>query len=193
MRYTVWSRNRRLGETELAFPRIIPQARSGWFHPNADGERLMPVIAAVLPAMRAFLHRHTRDAFGERIVQPFLNNTTLFADLAESFQHLESLDLEIRGTDGIVVPTCHVGIQDTHQLMSVAHLNGDPIADREADRQLLPPNVYGMPPRDTRAADLTLDELLLESDDQWAPKHHTPTPRSRYQIHVLLTTDTATP
>lgn len=193
MRYAVWSHNRLIGETELAFPPIIPQARSGWFHPNADGERLMPVIAAVLPAMRAFLHRNARDAFGERVVQPSLKNTTLFADLAESFQHVESLDLEIRGDDGVVVPTCHVGIQDTHQLIGVAHLDVDRMAEPEADRQLRPPNRYGTSPRDVRADDLTLDALLLEPKEQWAPARHTPTPFPRYQIHVLLDTDSATP
>jgi hypothetical protein len=120
MRYTVWSHGRLIGETDLGFAPLIELARSGSFHPNAEGERLMPVVASVLPAMRAYLHRDAVDASGNGFVRPELKGSTLFADLAESFQHLLSLELELRREDGSVVPTAWIGLQDCHQLLELA-------------------------------------------------------------------------
>jgi hypothetical protein len=145
VRYTVWSRGRPIGETDLGFRRLINESRSGWFHPNAEGERLMPVIASVLPAMRAYLHRDAVDAQGDSLVQPGLHGSTLFADLAEAFQHLISLDLELRREDGSVVPASDIGIQDTEQLIELAALDDD---DEEVD-----------------AGDWDLDDDPLETDE----------------------------
>lgn len=65
----------------------------------------MQVIASVLPAMRAYLHRGAVDAQGDALVQPALPDSTLFADLAEAFQHLDSLQLACApNEDGGVIP-----------------------------------------------------------------------------------------
>ena len=125
MRYTVWSRGRLIGDTDLGFIRFVDEARSGWFYPNADGERVMPTIAAVLPAMRAYLHRDAADEQGDSFVHPAMHGSTTFADLAQAFQHLRSLDLELRREDGSVVPTSDIGIQDTQQLLELADLDDD--------------------------------------------------------------------
>ena len=125
MRYTVWSRGRLIGDTDLGFIRFVDEARSGWFYPNADGERVMPTIAAVLPAMRAYLHRDAADEQGDSFVHPAMHGSTTFADLAQAFQHLRSLDLELRREGGSVVHTSDIGIQDTQQLLELADLDDD--------------------------------------------------------------------
>jgi hypothetical protein len=166
VRYTVWSRGRSLGDTDLGFHPIIERCRSGWFHPNADGERLMPVFVALLPAMRAYLHRDAADSAGNRIVQPALAGSSLFADLAEAFQHLSSLDLELRREDGSVVPTSSIGIQDVQHLLalSATDLENDPADPDEHDE----------------------DGGLFEPEE-WGHQ------LERYQIHVELVSDEATP
>ena len=188
MRYTVWSRGRLIGETDLGFVRIINDLRSGWFHPNIEGERVMPVIASVLPAMRAYLHRDVVDAQGDSIVQPALHGSTLFADLAEAFQHLSSLDLELRREDGSVVPTSDIGIQDTHQVLELADLDADLFESDERD--------------DALEADVMPDEEVSEQlfgaevDDlftEWTPDELEEPQFPRYQIHVFLVHDDAIP
>ena len=52
MQYTVWSRGRLLGETDLGFIYRENRHRCGWFHPNDLGEQLMPAAVGVAPAMR---------------------------------------------------------------------------------------------------------------------------------------------
>lgn len=51
MRYTVWSRGRQLGETDLGFAFRYNGLRCGWFHPTECGDRLLPIATAVSPAL----------------------------------------------------------------------------------------------------------------------------------------------
>jgi hypothetical protein len=206
VRYTVWSRGRLIGETDLGFIRLINQSRSGWFHPNTEGERSMPVIASVLPAMRAYLHRDAVDAQGDSLVQPALHGSTLFADLAEAFQHLRSLDLELRREDGTVVPTSDIGIQDTHQLVELPALDDEDdeddvdAANWDADDELFEATGRDLQLEADIEADAELIEQALEAcaegpfteaewraDDLEEPQH------PRYQIHVMLLQDDAIP
>jgi hypothetical protein len=210
VRYTVWSRGRLIGETDLGFIRVINQCRSGWFHPNGEGERVMPVIASVLPAMRAYLHRDAVDALGGAIVQPALHGSTLFADLAEAFQHLQSLDLELRREDGSVVPTSDIGIQDTQQLLELA------AEDLDLDDDLCLDDDLGLDEDldlDDDLVETTEDELRREGDLQlnaelteealgacvdelftdWTPDDLEEPEFPRYQIHVFLLHDDAIP
>jgi hypothetical protein len=184
--YTVWSQGRLIGETDLGFVRIIDQFRSGWFHPNADGERAMPVIAAPLPAMRAFLHRDQKDATGRSLVQPALYGSTLFADLAEALQHLQSLDLELRREDGTVVPTTDIGIQDTHRALELA-------AEREAEIDIALDIDAEVGDDFMIDADLSddepLDPYLDEPWTDWTPDELEGPALPRYQIHVHLLDD----
>jgi hypothetical protein len=202
MRYSVWSRGRLIGETDLGFVRFDDLSRFGWFHPNPQGERLMPVVASVLPAMQAYLGRDV-DAPGDPIVRPAPRGSTLYADLAEAFQHLHSLDLELRREDGSVVPTLGIGIQDTHQLLELAALelakwdeddldaanwgsDDDLFETTESELQLDADAML-----DTEATDQTLGALSNDPtewtpDTEWRPED-LPDPRfPRYQIHVQL-------
>ena len=190
MLYSVWSRGRQIGETDLGFRRVIDQSRFGWFHPNAEGERVMPVIASVLPAMRAYLDRDKVDAAGEPIVQPAPHGSTLFADLAEAFQHLESLDLELRREDGSVVPTASIGIQDTHQLLALAdEVMAEEMARWDANDhflEIIEEVEREFPPSD----DAEVVEQVLEGLDdpigEWTPDELDESRFPRYQIHVEL-------
>lgn len=204
MLYTVWCRGRLIGETDLGFFRLIEQSRSGWFHPNAEGERIMPVVASVLPAMRAYLHRDKVDAAGDPLVHPSMYGSTAFADLAEAFQHLSSLDLELRREDGSVVPTSDIGIQDTEQLLELAEeLHDDARAGREVDEELdvLDELDDVTEPWLLDAADGAddIDGAELDFDDLdhpvsgWMPEELEKPQFPRYQIHVLLLHDDAIP
>jgi hypothetical protein len=193
VRYTVWSRGRLIGETDLGFAQLVEQSRSGWFHPNADGERLMPVVASVLPAMRAYLHRDAVDAQGNSLVHPEMYGSTTFADLAEAFHHLGTLDLELRREDGTVVPTSDIGIQDTHRLVELAELDdddldaatsqadGEPVDLAERDRQLDADVMHDLELIE-QGFETSLDDLF----PAWMPDHLQQPRFPRYQIHVLL-------
>jgi hypothetical protein len=200
VRYTVWSRGRLIGDTDLGFIRLVDQARSGWFYPNADGERVMPTIAAVLPAMRAYLHRDAVDAQGDSFVHPAMYGSTTFADLAEAFQHLRSLDLELRREDGSVVPTSDVGIQDTQQLLELAHQDDDDLGAAswdavdevleraEGDSQLDADIMHDL--------DLFAPGFEADYDDpatDWMPNDADNLQYPRYQIHVQLLRGDAIP
>jgi hypothetical protein len=191
VRYTVWSRGRLIGDTDLGFIRLIDQSRSGWFHPNVEGERLMPVIASVSPAMRAYLHRDAVDAQGDSLVQPAMYGSTAFADLAEAFQHLHSLDLELRREDGSVVPTSDIGIQDTQQLVELAEMDDDDVEAWDADDELGETTEHDL----QLEADVMHDAELIDQafgagvDDSiadWMPEDLQEAAFPRYQIHVLL-------
>lgn len=190
MRYTVWSRGRLIGDTDLGFVRLVDKARSGWFFPNTDGEGVMPTIAAVLPAMRAYLHRDSVDAQGDSIVHPAMHASTTFADLAEAFQHLRALELELRREDGSVVPTTEIGIQDTKQLLELVESDDEYAAATswDADDELVEADAQF-------EADIQHDlELLVPAfeaseDDlhtDWMTEHLQESRFPRYQIHVEL-------
>jgi len=198
--YTVWSRGHLIGDTDLAFVRISGAQRSGSFHPNAEGERLMSVIASVLPAMRAHLHRDEVDAQGHSLVQPALHGSALFADLAEAFQHLQSLDLELRREDGSVVPTTDIGIQDTHQLLELAaeDLNAVDVGSWDEDHDALESFEHDLlADADVMSDAELIEQALEESIDNEAVERMMEAlaePRvPRYHIHVLLRHDTAIP
>jgi len=139
MRYTIWSRGRLIGATDLAFACPMDECRGGWFHPNADGERIMPVISSILPALQAYLGRATPPA-GEIPPLPELPGPAPLADLREAFHHVASLELELRDEQGALIPTSSIGIQDTHVLLELA--------------------------REVMARHVLDDELLVDDDDQ---------------------------
>ena len=196
MPYTVWSRGRLIGETDLAFRPLIDVQRSGHFHPNAEGERVMELIASPLPAMRAYLHRDARDADGNGFVLPELQGSALFADLAESFHHFRSLELELRREDGSVVPTEDIGFQDTHPSLAVTEAELEEYEHSVDDPG--GPDDDDLPEATEAERELEMDVLhdleALDSPSDWDDDVHAPwvppeleAPQfPRYQIHVML-------
>jgi hypothetical protein len=195
VRYTVWSRGHLIGDTDLGFVRVIEQSRWGWFHPNAEGERRMPVIAAPLPAVRAYLQGVAMDAQGDPTVRPELRGSTLFADLAEAFQHLESLDLELRREDGSVVPTSEIGIQDMHQLLALADEEENASDAGSWDDDDLLETLERDPQGEAEVmSDMDLsDEWTDEPSTQWTMEDLEEPQFPRYQIYVRLLHDDAIP
>lgn len=204
MPYTVWSRGRLIGETDLAFMPVINVQRSGHFHPTVEGARVMDLIASPLPAMRAYLHRHACDADGNGLVLPELQGSALFADLAEAFHHTCALELELRREDGSVVPTEDIGFQDTHHLQALGKqvrdeaeraedvdswLENDPLEQSEADRQLEMDVQHDMELLDTGLDDWSDDVVPPWEPDDLVDETRFP----RYQIHVTLVDENSIP
>jgi hypothetical protein len=194
--YSVWSRGRLIGHTDLGFIRLIDVCRSGSFHPTAEGARLMPAVASRLPAMGAYLHRDARDAAGNGLVRPELQGSALFADLAEAFQHVEALELEIRREDGSVVPTSAIGIQDTHDLIALAEQEMERSEDAAGDDSWACEDALEAMDDDRRLEmDIMHDMEILDGSppdglDQltgsWVPEAFEEPVFPRYEIHVML-------
>lgn len=104
--YTIWSRGRMIGVTDLGFIYREHGHRCGWFHPNEVGERLMPAASGVGPAIRA-----------EVVIGP---DPTLRADTFAASDAEEALELELRGPNGDRIETEYIGIVDTEYLASIS-------------------------------------------------------------------------
>jgi len=111
MQYTVWSRGRLLGETDLGFIYRENRHRCGWFHPNDLGEQLMPAAVGVAPAMRV-----------EWAIGP---DETARADILAAVDREQALELELRGPNGKRIETEDIGIIDTHYLLALADNDRD--------------------------------------------------------------------
>ena len=103
--YSLWSRGRLLGETDLGFISRENRHRCGWLHPTEIGERILPEAAGIAPAMRT-----------EFMIGP---DATLHADVLAACDREEALELELRGQDGKRIETEDIGVRDTHYLMSI--------------------------------------------------------------------------
>jgi hypothetical protein len=194
VQYTISSRGRPIGTTELDFGRIDGSSRSGWFHPNALGEELMPTVALAIPAMRAYLCRDMRDADGQPIVQQNLRRSSLFADLAEALHRVDAMELSLHRPNGSLIPTSLIGIQDTEQLRGLAGwqdwypVGEVPSADEEWVQELA--RELEEPVWDRQESD---DELLDGAvEDGWAPDEEA-TNFPRYQVHLVLREENAIP
>jgi hypothetical protein len=125
--YTLWSRGRLLGESDLGFVQVYSNMRMGWFHPSPGGEKLMPVLTGTGPALRRvgrLLGNPIRKAMRGPSCQADgewpkdIRSTTAYADLVSSVDELESMALELRDSDGIRLETEHVGIDDVEFKLS---------------------------------------------------------------------------
>jgi hypothetical protein len=130
MPYTLWSRNRLIGSSELAYRRSFPKLRVGDFEPTELGEKLMPIIVGVGPALSALyevsqrVRREQRKKGIRRSRRadwpPEVKETTECADAMSLPDELESLALELRDPSGTVVETESIWLQDTHRLVALA-------------------------------------------------------------------------
>ena len=204
VQYTVTSRGRPIGVTDLGFPYVEGLGRMGWFHPNPDGERLMPVVASVSAASRAYAFTIGRRKVQDTSPEGQQRESMLLADVAEAYQHVGALELRLHREDGSVVPTECVSIQDTEELIAWANMD-DAVRDGEAWKygEALPDPLYD-PLEDV--LDEELDEAFggdadegfeFEADDEpifgdgladcvepWTPDDETSVWLPRYQIYV---------
>lgn len=210
MQYTITSRGRPIGVTDLGFRYRPGTSRMGWFHPNPAGEQLMPVASSVGAASRQYASRFRREPevsdFEARNDQ-----ARLLADIGEAIQHAEALLLELRDETGAVIPTEYIGIQDTEQLIAWADTL-EPIGEGEpwefgaeiADPPYDPlGGVFDDEPDTYDDAELCFghdsdDEVIFGDGfaNEWAPwsvAADPPTPPARYQIFVSLVDASAIP
>ena len=180
MPYTVWSRGRLLGESELAYRRTWPRFRAGDFAPTPLGESLMSIIDGVGPALRALyevtetdrqLHQ---DGDSPNGWPARVRRTTEYADAVSIGDELESLDLELRDPSGAVVKTDWISIRDLEQLLA-AYPEGEDDTDIELTEE------------DQQAVDEMVAEFeALPWDDDPEPWQGEPKELPRYQIMVGL-------
>ena len=189
MAYTVCSRGRPIGTTELDFVRIGGPHRMGFFRPNDEGERLIPLVAAPLPAMRERMRRTAREP-SETSSMSHEEATLLMAEMHEAGEHERALALTLHRDDGTLVPTESISFRDTEAYLEVGELLAAECPEwREDDEEL------------QRAVEHDL-ELLEESfgeDDDGYPgfdmsepewlEDEEPTRWTRYQIQIELLDD----
>jgi hypothetical protein len=114
VQYTVRSRGRPIGVTDLGFVCTHVHYRMGWFYPNEYAKRVMPHISAVLPALRASLGTYDGVSF---TLDPGILNAENPAE--EAIRRVTALELTLHRPDGSRVPTEDIGIQDVEQLLAL--------------------------------------------------------------------------
>jgi hypothetical protein len=120
MPYTLWSRGRQLGHTDLGFVQVYSNMRMGWFRPSEEGRKLMSVLTGTGPALHRVgkMMRNPRRVAMRRPEEEGggwprdIRATTAYADLVSSVDELEAMDLQLRDADGVVVQTQHIGVDD---------------------------------------------------------------------------------
>ena len=190
MNYVVSSRGEPIGVTDLGFYVALPRHRIGWLHPNAHGEKVLPVVATVLPALRACVSRTAAgNSEDNSRVQPHSEKATLLADLAAALQHVSALELTLHREDGTLIPTESVGVKDMDQLLELFPLEEFDLEEADADA-----DEYSIPPADLQSLDDTAATFL--DDDElrpWTPAADEEFEFPRYQVHVTLRDDHALP
>ena len=182
MPYTLWSRGRLLGKTDLGFRPVFPKFRAGEFTPTELGERVLPIFASLRPALSAL--RDVTD--GALMANPdardaddwppqSVRNTTAYADAMSLADELDSLALELRDDDGTVIKTEDIAIQDTEQLLAMAEEDDDLPLDEDLTAEM-------KEAIEEEVAMMT--EAFADLDDEpWMPAKEF----ARYQIFVALT------
>jgi hypothetical protein len=103
--------------------------RMGDFEPSPIGERLLPVILGVSPAVKALceLVINAREEIEQKGGTPpvgeypdAVRQTTEYADAVSIQDEVESLALELRDEHGNVVATDWISFQDGHRLAALA-------------------------------------------------------------------------
>jgi hypothetical protein len=168
--------------------------RMGDLNPTDLGEKLLPLATEVSRAVIE-LGKVSREMAADEerngsSLGDLLRHTTEGADYAAAQVHEDSLELELRGPDGAVVPTEWIDIRDTHYLLALAQEAEDvpgPLFDEEEDPELMAAIEHD----ETLLRFQFDDELASElgSDEPWQEE----TPFPRYQIQVRLLDDRSIP
>ena len=128
MQYTVRSRGRAIGVTDLGFVCHDVHFRMGWFHPNELGNRLMPHISALLPALRASNGEYDETVFT-------LDSQILHAEkpYEEALRRVEALELTLHREDGTRVETENLAISDTELLVALTKCDDEIFDEKKFD------------------------------------------------------------
>jgi hypothetical protein len=160
MPYTVWSRGRLVGHSELDYKRVFARHRMGDFYPTAVGLKLMPIATGVSPAgidlarmIQALPNGPQETKSSANSLDGTLRQTSEYADLIAAENHRDALALELRGPGGRLIPTEWIDIRDTEFLLSLA-----------------------------REEDLDDSAVDFECGEEWRGQEEFP----RYQLQVML-------
>jgi hypothetical protein len=188
--YTVWSKDRLLGHSDLGYVQIFPKHLMGDFHPTELGDQLMPVLTGVSRAYKDLANssreRWSRSADHDTPKEQRsseLRATTEYADAAEAAVHLDALDLVLRGPDGSIVPTEWIGVRDTELYAAEVEAfendleDIDPILGDEADIELLRSVQHDMEILDAMSEAESAQGSAYEWEERASP---------RYQLQVGL-------
>jgi hypothetical protein len=173
MPYTLWSRGRLLGESDLGFVQVFEHVKFGWFTPSPLGERLLPVLTGVAPAamkVGKMLRNGVREAMrGVEQADGYpadVRRTTAYADLVSLEDELAAMQLEIHDPGGSVMETEDIHIDDMVWKMSLAsgtkrgrkrRPDIDP-EDFDGPRYQIQVHLRGVPRRCIPFPDLTLPD-----------------------------------
>jgi hypothetical protein len=198
--YSLWSRGRLLGHTDLAYVRWMERLRSGDLYPTEIGEALLPIVTAVSPAFIE-LSRATRDMAdtddSEEAIRArchAVRLTTEHADASAESDRREAMELELRSPDGSVIPTEDIDVRDTAFMLALAEESMD-----DFDLEDIDP-IFATDEQKELLEMMAHDEAMFEQDfadwDDDTSMPYVPDDEiiyPRYQIHVRLLDDAAIP
>lgn len=110
MRYTLSSRGRALGYTELDLPHVQPQVRMGFIEPTPEGLRLLPDATGVPLAAHTLAQAAKRAAYRRHA------DLAEYADFRAACDRREALVLELRDETGAVFPCEWIEVHDIDAL-----------------------------------------------------------------------------
>lgn len=173
MPYTLWSRGRLLGESDLGFVQVFEHVKFGWFTPSPLGEKLISVLTGVSPAalrVGKMLRNSVREAMrGEAQADGYpadVRRTTAYADLVSIEDELSAMQLEVRDPAGRVIDAEDIHVDDMFWKMSQAsrskkgrrrRLDFDP-KDFDGPRYQIQVHLRGVPRRCIEFPDLTMPD-----------------------------------
>jgi hypothetical protein len=192
MSYTLWSRGRLLGTSELDYRRGFAKHRMGDFYPTDIGATLMPIATGVSPTGigLARVVSGTSAESSKSLSEEEIRKTSEYADFAAAVGHQEALELELHGPDGAVISTEWIDVRDTEFLLSL--LDDDLMDGIGRDADLRP---WDTEDSDSGDEDATDDfEAWLDSRGRaaWSPEIEESDADDdagefpRYQLHVML-------
>jgi hypothetical protein len=195
--YTVVSRGRVLGTTELEFMYRRDRLRCGGFWPAPGVENLMEVAVGVSPAIltaykaNVFDPPDDHDPRAGAACAARQKATTEHADVQSAYDREKALALELHGPDGSLIETEDIGIRDTEFALSLVDADVEHELNGEFDWDESEPSFDEFDEFDEFD-----DELFAEADDwaddcdpEWAEQPEKPF--ARYQIFVTLVDDAA--
>ena len=194
MAYTVCSRGRPIGTTELDFVRIGGPHRMGFFEPNDEGTRLIPLVASPRPAMRDRMRRTALDG-AESHEMSHEEARLLMGEMHEAGEQERVLALTLHREDGTLVPTESISFRDTEAYLEVGELlAGECARWREDDDEIqravehdleLIEESFGEEDDGYPGFDLPAPEWLEDEDEEEPEKSRW----TKYQIQIELMDD----
>ena len=185
----------------------MPKLRVGFLHPTPLGEKLLPVACGASPASIAW----GRAARKARVMQDenAVYRLPEYAEFLSACDEAAALALELRGSDGNVIPTEDIAVRDTEWVLAPFG-EGGRMTDAEEDvSEADEPGRDAGPSSDERpdawndsdGADLTEEGLLAElealgaedeADLAWRPPQEV-REWTAYQLQVTLVHDWSIP